>query len=87
VKTWAPKGQTPVLQYHFNWHQLSVIAGITFRRFYFRLFPGAIKGPQVIEFLQQPVPRIGLGNRRAGAEERLRRNEAFARKSEPTEGH
>jgi transposase len=24
VRTWAPKGQTPVLQYHFNWHQLSV---------------------------------------------------------------
>ncbi|MFO0448089.1 MAG: transposase [Pseudomonadota bacterium] len=51
MRTWAPKGQTPVLQYHFNWHQLSVIAGITFRRFYFRLFPGSIKGPQIVEFL------------------------------------
>jgi transposase len=51
VKTWAPKGHTPVLQYHFNWHQLSVIAGITIRRFYFRMYPGAIKGPQVVEFL------------------------------------
>jgi transposase len=51
VRTWAPRGQTPVLQYHFNWSQLSVIAGITSRRFYFRLFPGAIKGPQIIEFL------------------------------------
>ena len=40
-----------MLQYHFNWHQLSVIAGITFRRFYFRLYPGAIKSPQIIEFL------------------------------------
>ena len=40
-----------MLQYHFNWTELSVIAGITFRRFYFRLFPGAIKGPQIIEFL------------------------------------
>ena len=27
------------------------MARITFYRFYFRLFPGAIKGPQVIEFL------------------------------------
>jgi transposase len=40
-----------VLQYHFNWHQLSAMAGITFHRFYFRLFPGSIKGPQVVEFL------------------------------------
>jgi len=41
-----------VLQYCFNWHQLSVIAGVTFYRFYFRLFPGTIKGAQVIEFLR-----------------------------------
>lgn len=27
------------------------MAGITFYRFYFRLFPGSIKGPQVVEFL------------------------------------
>lgn len=52
VRSWAPKGQTPVLQYHFNWHQLSVMAGVTIWRFYFRLFPGTIKGPQVVEFLQ-----------------------------------
>ena len=52
VRTWAPRGQTPVLQYHFNWHQLSVMAGLSVRRFYFRLFPGAIRGPQVIEFLK-----------------------------------
>jgi len=52
VRSWAPKGHTPVLQYCFNWHQLSVIAGVSFYRFYFRLFPGAIKGPQVIAFLR-----------------------------------
>ena len=52
TRTWAPRGQTPVLQYHFNWHQLSAMAGITWWRFYFRLFPGAIKGAQVIEFLK-----------------------------------
>ena len=40
-----------MLQHHFNWHQLSVIAGITWRRCYFRLFAGSIKAPQVIEFL------------------------------------
>src|SRR5207249_2265237 len=50
-RTWSPRGQTPVLQYHFNWNLLSAIAGITWWSFYFRLFPGAIKGPQVVEFL------------------------------------
>ena len=52
-----------MLQYHFNWHQLSATAGITFYRFYFRHFPGAIKGPQVIEFLDalgQHIRREGL---------------------------
>jgi hypothetical protein len=48
---WAPKGQTPVLQYHFTWKTLSVVAGITFWNFYFRLFPGTIRSPQIIEFL------------------------------------
>jgi transposase len=52
VKTWAPKGQTPVLQYSFNWKQLSLIAGVTFWRFYFRFFRGAIKAPQIVEYLQ-----------------------------------
>lgn len=52
TRTWAPRGETPVLQYHFNWHQLSAMAGITWRRFYFRLFPGAVNGPRVVEFLQ-----------------------------------
>ena len=60
VRTWAPKGETPVLQYHFNWKQLSVIAGITIYRFYFRLFPGTIKGPQLIEFLATLYKTIGL---------------------------
>lgn len=50
-RTWAPRGQTPQLQFHFNWKQLSVIAGITWWQFYFRLYPGAIKAPQVVEFL------------------------------------
>jgi transposase len=51
-RTWSPRGQTPVLQYHFNWKTLSAIAGVTWWNFYFRLFPGSIRTPQVIEFLQ-----------------------------------
>lgn len=52
VKTWAPKGQTPILQYSFNWKQLSVIAGISFWNFYFRFQTGAFRGPHFVEFLQ-----------------------------------
>jgi transposase len=52
VRTWAPRGQTPVLQYTFNWKCLSAIAGITVWNFYFQLFPGSIKAPQVIGFLR-----------------------------------
>src|SRR5215471_11928817 len=50
-RTWAPRGQTPVLQYHFNWKTLSAMAGVTWWNFYFRLFPGAIRSPQVVQFL------------------------------------
>ena len=52
-RTWSLRGQTPVLQYHFNWKSLSAIAGVTWWRFYFRLYPGAIKSPQIIEFLKR----------------------------------
>lgn len=52
MRTWAPRGQTPVLQYTFNWKCLSAIAGITLWNFYFQLFPGSIKAPQIIAFLK-----------------------------------
>jgi transposase len=41
-----------VLQYHFRWKNLSLMAGITWWNFYFQIFPGTIKAPQIIEFLQ-----------------------------------
>lgn len=59
ARTWAPRGQTPVLQYSFSWKQLSVIAGASFWRFYFRLFAGTIRTPQVIEFLKALKATIG----------------------------
>jgi DDE superfamily endonuclease len=57
-RTWAPKGKTPMLQYHFNWKTLSAIAGVTWWNFYFRLFPGAIRSPQIIEFLSHLLRHI-----------------------------
>jgi len=51
VRTWAPIGQTPQLVFSHSWGQLSVIAGITWWQFYFRLYRGSIRGQQAAEFL------------------------------------
>lgn len=59
VRTWAPKGQTPVIQFHFNWKQLSMIAGVSLSNAYFRLHEGTIKSEQVVEFLKALVKQIG----------------------------
>jgi len=52
VRTWAPRGKTPVLQETFNWKSLSVIAGITLWTFYFQMCAGSIKSGQVVKFLK-----------------------------------
>jgi transposase len=40
------------MQCSFSWRQLPVIASISYWRFYFRLHPGAIRTPQLLEFLK-----------------------------------
>jgi hypothetical protein len=50
-RTWAPRGETPVLQYHFHWHTLATIAGVSWWKFYVQLHPGTIRAPQVVAFL------------------------------------
>jgi len=52
ARTWAPRGQTPILQETFNWKSLSIIGGLALWQFYFQIHPGSIKSLQVIEFLQ-----------------------------------
>jgi hypothetical protein len=39
-----------VLEFNFNWKKLSAAAGLTFRNFYFRLYPDAVRGPEVIDW-------------------------------------
>ena len=51
VRTWAPKGQTPIIQFHFNWNHVSVIAGLTRTNCLFRLHEGGIK-KEIVEFLK-----------------------------------
>lgn len=52
MRTWAPRGQTPVLHETFNWKSLSIIGGITLWSFLFRIHAGSIKSQQVVEFLK-----------------------------------
>lgn len=52
VRTWAPVGKTPVIQFHFNWKHLSVIAGLTRTNCVFRFHEGSIKKEQIVEFLR-----------------------------------
>jgi transposase len=58
-RTWAPRGQTPVLEFNFNWKRISAIAGVSFYELWFALHEGTIRAPQVIEFIQQLQARIG----------------------------
>ena len=52
MRTWAPKGQTPVIQFHFNWHHISVIAGLTRTNCLFRIHDGSVKKEELVEFLK-----------------------------------
>jgi hypothetical protein len=55
TRTWAPMGETPQLTFHFNWGKLAVIAGVTWWQFYFRLYRGSIRAPQVVDFLSSAM--------------------------------
>jgi len=59
TRTWALRGHTPIIQQSFDWKQVSAIAGLSWWRFYFRFFPGAIKSEQLIEFLAALHKQIG----------------------------
>lgn len=57
-RTWAPRGQTPVLTHAFNWTKLSVATALAFRwdgrrsRLYFQTRPGSYATEHLIPFLQ-----------------------------------
>jgi hypothetical protein len=59
TRTWALRGHNPIIQQSFTWKQMSAIAGLSWWRFYFRFFPGAIKSEQIIEFLSALHKQIG----------------------------
>jgi hypothetical protein len=52
------RGQEAQVDCHHRWKVLSAMAGVTWWNFYFRLFPGAIRSPQIIEFLSHLMRHI-----------------------------
>ena len=58
-RTWAPRGQTPILVENRNWDKLSVIGAITTQPgLYFEIIEGAFKGPRVLCFLVDLLTEI-----------------------------
>lgn len=47
-----------MLQYHFAWGTLSAVAGVTWRKFYFQLHRGSIKGAQIVTFLKHLMRHV-----------------------------
>ena len=59
MRTWAPKGKTPIIDFHFNWSHVSVIAALTRTSVMFRLHEGSIKKEEIVEFLKALHAQIG----------------------------
>src|SRR5712692_4605644 len=57
-RTWAPKGETPVLIHSFNWKKLSICAAIGYRwdgrrsRVFFQTRPGSYDTDSLVTFLK-----------------------------------
>ncbi len=59
-RTWAPRGQTPVLTHRFrSWNNLSVIGALAYRarspksaRVFLMTHRGAVRSPQIVQFLK-----------------------------------
>jgi transposase len=57
-RTWAPKGQTPLLTHRFNWQRLSLAAALAYRwdgrksKIFFQMQPGSYNDLRLIGFLR-----------------------------------
>lgn len=57
-RTWAPRGETPILIHSFNWKKLSICAALAYRwdgkrcRLYFQTRTGSYNGESLIAFLK-----------------------------------
>jgi transposase len=61
-RTWAPRGQTPVLHHRFNWERISMAAALAYRwdgarsRLYFQTREGSYNEESLIEFIRDLRP-------------------------------
>ena len=63
-RTWAPKGETPILIHAFNWSKLSICAAVGYRwdgrrsRLYFQTVEGSYNAERLIGFLKDLKPHL-----------------------------
>ena len=58
VRTWAPRGRTPLIRFHFGWTHVSAIAALSRSGCMFRLHKGSIRKEQHVEFLKALRARL-----------------------------
>jgi hypothetical protein len=64
-RTWAPRGQTPVLRHPFNWKKLSICSALAYRwdgrrtRLLFRIVPDSCTDEKLISFLAELRKEFG----------------------------
>jgi len=57
-RTWAPKGETPILIHAFNWKKMSICAALGYRwdgqrsKLYFQTRDGSYNTPSLVQFLK-----------------------------------
>jgi transposase len=57
-RTWAPRGETPVLVHAFNWQKMSLAAGLVYRwdgwraRLFFQMKPDSYDSAALVRFLR-----------------------------------
>jgi hypothetical protein len=66
-RTWAPRGQTPVVVHPFNWKKLSICSVIAYWwngrrcRLFFRVVGGSYNDVKLIDFLEQLMHQPSMG--------------------------
>ena len=59
IRTWAPRGQTPVVRHCYRWPKFSAISGVSTKgKLYILVRPGTIATKQVLVFLRHLLRHV-----------------------------